>query len=114
MISKINLLEAVNKGQVYEYLELGRVNGNMLNVVQVENRTLDFHVHDASDELFYVIEGSFTLETKDTRLDMKPGDLAIVPKGTYHRPVCTTLVKILLIDMAGALNNDNCGGSYSK
>ena len=43
-----------------------------------------------------------------------PGDMALVPKGTRHRPICTGLVKLLLIDKAGALNNDNCGGTYSN
>jgi mannose-6-phosphate isomerase-like protein (cupin superfamily) len=40
--------------------------------------------------------------------------MVIVPKGTRHRPVVTGLVKLLLIDLAGALNNDNCGGTYTK
>jgi mannose-6-phosphate isomerase-like protein (cupin superfamily) len=114
MVSKVNVMEAVNKASLYEYIELGRINGNMLNVVQVKNRTLDFHVHEGSDELFYVLEGRFTLEIEDTQAELGPGDLVIVPKGTRHRPIITGLVKLLLIDLAGALNNDNCGGTYSK
>lgn len=114
MLEKVNLLEAVNRGKIYEYLEIGRINDQMLNVVQVENRTLDFHVHEESDELFYVIEGRFHLEFEEGKTEMNAGDLMIVPKGMKHRPVCTTLVKILLIDLSGALNNENSGGSYSK
>ncbi len=114
MLTKTNLLDTVNQGKLYEYLEIGRINGQMLNVVQVAHRTLDFHVHEASDELFYVMEGSFFLELEDGKVKMTPGDLVIVPKGTKHRPVCEELVKMLLIDLSGALNNDNCGGSYSK
>lgn len=114
MTSKTNLIEAAGRGSVYEYLEIGRINGQMLNVIQVENRTLDFHVHEESDELFYVIEGSFILEVEDDKIQMTPGDLVIVPKGARHRPVITSLVKILLIDQCGALNNDNCGGTYSR
>ncbi|HEX3038862.1 MAG TPA: cupin domain-containing protein, partial [Caproiciproducens sp.] len=101
-------------GKLYEYIEIGRINGQMLNVVQVAHRTLDFHVHEGSDELFYVMEGSFSLELEDEKIKMNPGDLFIVPKGTKHRPVCEELVKMLLIDLSGALNNANCGGSYSK
>ena len=114
MLSKVNLLEAVNRGAIYEYIEIGRINNQMLNVVQVENRTLDFHVHEQSDELFHVIEGSFCLELDDGQIEMNAGDILIVPKGTKHRPVCKALVKILLIDLSGALNNENSGGSYSK
>lgn len=114
MILKINLTGAVNKGDIYEYIEIGRINGQMLNVVQVKDRTLDFHIHEESDELFYVIEGSFILEVEDEKFQMNPGDLIVVPKGTMHRPVITSLVKLLLIDMCGALNNENCGGTYNR
>ena len=114
MVSKNNLLETVNRGALYEYIEIGRMNGQMLNVIQVADRTLDFHVHEESDELFYVIEGSFRLDIEDENMQMNPGDLIIVPKGIRHRPVITTLVKILLIDLCGALNNENSGGSYKK
>lgn len=31
----------------------------MLNVLQAEHRTLDFHIHEHSDEMFYCIEGAF-------------------------------------------------------
>lgn len=114
MISKINLMDAVNAGDIYEYIEVGKINGQMLNVVQVQDRTLDFHVHGGSDELFYVIEGSFILEIEDEKISMAPGDLIVVPKGARHRPVITALTKILLIDMCGALNNENCGGTYNR
>ncbi|MBR0596284.1 cupin domain-containing protein [Sinanaerobacter chloroacetimidivorans] len=112
MLSKVNVLDAVNRGALYEYIEIGKMNHQMLNVVQVAQRTLDFHVHEESDELFYVVEGSFCLELKDGCIEMNTGDLLIVPKGIEHRPVCKELVKILLIDLSGALNNDNCGGTY--
>jgi len=113
MLSKVNLFETVNRGSLYEYLEIGRLNGQMLNVVQVADRTLDFHVHEESDELFYVLEGSFFIETEEEKIQMNCGDLIIVPKGKKHRPICTEVVKILLIDLCGALNNENCGGSYT-
>lgn len=114
MLRKINLLDAVNGCELYEYREIGRINGQMLNVVKVADRTLDFHVHEFSDEAFYVIEGDFDLEFDDGAVPLKAGDLIIVPKGTRHRPVCKSLVKILLLDMSGALNNENSGGTYSK
>ncbi len=114
MISKINLQKAVNCGGLYEYIEIGTMNGQMLNVIQVANRTLDFHIHEESDELFYVIEGCFTLEVEEELIKMNTGDLIIVPKGTRHRPIINDLTKILLIDLCGALNNENSGGSYRK
>jgi uncharacterized cupin superfamily protein len=60
MIEKVNLKEKVNSvPTLFSYVKIGQLNNHMLNVLQVENRTLDFHVHEQSDEMFYCIEGEF-------------------------------------------------------
>jgi mannose-6-phosphate isomerase-like protein (cupin superfamily) len=113
MIEKVNLQNAVDSvSELFQYLEVGRLNGHVLNVVQVENRTLDFHVHEKSDELFYVIEGTFEIELNDGIIPMKQGDMIIIPKGIRHRPICKSLVKCLLIELDGTLNKENTGGTY--
>ncbi|MDR2244160.1 MAG: cupin domain-containing protein [Burkholderiales bacterium] len=114
MIKKTNLLEKANSGALFQYLEIGRLNDHLLNVVSAENRTLDFHCHENSDELFYVIEGTFDLEFEDGLITLNQGDVVIVPKGVRHRPVCKSLVKCLLIEFDGTLNENNTGGTYKK
>ncbi len=109
----VNLLNEVNAVEkLYVYEKIGRLNGNVLSVVNVENRTLDFHVHENSDELFYVIEGEFNLETEEGLIPVKSGEFIIVPKGTRHRPVVTALTKFLMIEMDGTLNKENSGDLY--
>ncbi|MCL2153261.1 MAG: cupin domain-containing protein [Oscillospiraceae bacterium] len=68
----------------------------------------------SSDELFLVIEGSFAIEFEEGLVPLSQGDLIVIPKGTLHRPVCTELVKCLLIELDGTLNDDNKGGTYTK
>lgn len=109
----INLLNEVNAvGKLYVYEKVGRFNGNVLSVVNVENRTLDFHVHENSDEFFYVIEGAFKLETDDGLIPVNAGEFIIVPKGTRHRPVVEKLTKCLMIELDGTLNKENSGDLY--
>ena len=49
MIHKINLLEKANSvSELFQYLKVGHLNDHMLNVLQAENRTLDFHIHEDS------------------------------------------------------------------
>lgn len=109
----VNLLDEVNSVErLYVYEKIGSLNGNVLSVVNVENRTLDFHVHENSDELFYVIDGEFKLETEEGLIPVKSGEFVIVPKGTKHRPVVTTLTKFLMIEMDGTLNKENSGDLY--
>ena len=115
MIEKINLKEqADNIKYLFEYRKVGAINGNMLNVLQAENRTLDFHVHDESDELFYCIEGEFDIEFDDGMTHLCQGDIIIIPHGTRHRPVCKGLVKCLLMELEGTLNKSNTGGTYEE
>ncbi|MDO5576586.1 MAG: cupin domain-containing protein [Fibrobacter sp.] len=113
MIEKVNLKEKANSvNSLFEYLRVGTLNDHMLNVLQAENRTLDFHIHENSDELFYCIEGEFDIETEDGFTHLSENDFVIIPKGTMHRPVCKSLVKCLLIEVEGTLNKDNTGGAY--
>lgn len=113
MIKKVNLKEQVNTlDNLFEYKRIGTLNNHMLNVLQAEDRTLEFHTHDNSDEMFYCIEGEFDIEFEDGMTHLCEGDFIIIPKGTKHRPVCKSLVKCLLIEVEGTLNKENTGGTY--
>jgi mannose-6-phosphate isomerase-like protein (cupin superfamily) len=112
---KINLKEQVNSvSELFSYLKVGQLNNHTLHVLQAENRTLDFHIHPQSDEMFYCIEGEFNIELSDGQLCLTEGDFVIIPKGTLHRPVCKGLVKVLLIEIEGTLTQENTGGKYGN
>lgn len=112
-MEKINPLEKANavKG-LYIYDKIARFNGNIISAVQVENRTLDFHVHEKSDEIFFVLEGSFELETEEGLTRVNAGEFVVVPKGTLHRPVVKELTKFMMIEADGTLNKENSGDLY--
>ena len=113
MLEKVNLRTAVSSVEkLYVYEKVGKLNGHSLSVVNVENRTLDFHVHEKSDELFYVIEGRFHIETQDGLLQVNEGEFVIVPKGVLHRPVVNELTRFLMIELDGTLNKENSGDLY--
>lgn len=114
-MKKVNLLEAARAVEpLYVYQKIGELNGNILSVVNVENRTLDFHVHESSDELFYVLEGGFQLETEEGLTDVNAGEFVIVPRGVRHRPVVTKLTRFLMVEFAGTLNKENSGALYEE
>ncbi len=113
MLEKVNLKSAVNSvDKLYVYDKIGQLNGHVLSVGNVENRTLDFHVHEGSDELFYVIEGSFYLETDQGSIEVNEGEFIIVPKGIRHRPIVKSLSRFLMIELEGTLNKENSGDLY--
>ncbi|MCL2258361.1 MAG: GNAT family N-acetyltransferase [Cystobacterineae bacterium] len=112
-VLKNNFLVCANDATtLYEYMRIGAFNEHIMNVVAVENRTLDFHVHEDSDEMFVILDGNMQLEFDDGLVDLSVGDFIVVPKGTRHRPVCTSLVKCLLIEKTGTLTRANTGGTY--
>lgn len=115
MIQKKNLKDSVNSvDDLFLYKRVGTLNNHMLNVLQAENRTLDFHTHENSDEMFYCIEGEFDIEFEDGLTHLCEGDFIIIPKGVKHRPICKALVKCLLIEVEGTLNKENTGGTYTE
>ncbi len=66
MIEKVNLKERSDAvSELFMYHKVGQINDHMLSVLQAENRVLDFHEHDNSDEMFYCIEGEFDIEFLD-------------------------------------------------
>ena len=115
MIEKVNLSSSANTiSELFQYLKVGELNDHTLNIVVAENRILDFHIHEESDEMFYVIEGKMHIEFDENLVELNVGDFLVVPKGKRHRPICKTLVKCLLIEKSGTLNKGNTGGIYSE
>jgi len=113
MLEKVNLKDEVNSVDgLYIYKKVGKMNGHIVSVVQVENRTLDFHVHESSDEMFMVLEGTFQIETEDGLMRVNEGEFVIVPRNTKHRPVVDTLAKFMMGELDGTLNKENSGDLY--
>ena len=69
-----------------------------------------WHTHDATDELFLVIEGRLTMQLREGDLELGPGDLLVVPKGVEHRPTASEVCQLLLIEPFGTPNTGDVGG----
>lgn len=69
-----------------------------------------WHSHDDTDEAFFVVAGQFTMEFRDRSVEVREGELIVVPKGVEHRPRATTECQVLLVELAGTVNTGNAGG----
>ena len=113
MLFRSNLKAEASKIQnLFEYKTIAKMNGHNFTLIKAQNRTLDFHTHQDSDEVFYIVEGRMMLEFRDRIVDLNTGEMCVVPKGTEHRPVCETEVTAMLIEIDGTLTPDNTGGTY--
>lgn len=83
---------------------VGRVNDVHVKLVKLQGE-FPWHRHEDEDELFLVLEGRLRLEFRDREeMWLVPGEMAIVPRGTEHRPVAPEEVHLLLVEPVGTLN----------
>ena len=61
----INLKEAgAQIPNLYQYEVIAKMNNHNFTIVRVKDRTLDFHTHPDSDEVFLIVAGEMKLEFK--------------------------------------------------
>lgn len=54
-----------------------------------------------------------TIEFRDGKVDLKSGEMFVVPKGVDHKPIAQKECKIMLIEPAGTINTGDAGGELT-
>lgn len=85
---------------------ISRFNGHDVMIVKAQGEYV-WHKHDDTDDFFLVVKGRLTIELRDRKVHLGPGELFVVPKGVEHRPVATDEAYILLIEPSNMPNADN-------
>ena len=70
-----------------------------------------WHQHADTDEAFIVLDGCMTIELRDGRVDLGPGEMYVVPKGVEHKPFAVDECRILLVEPRGVVNTGDAGGA---
>lgn len=92
---------------------VAQMNDYHLKVVKVAGEFV-WHSHPETDEVFIVLEGALCIDFRDGALDLREGEMIVVPKGVEHRPMAKQECRLLLIEPAGTVNtgdNPEGGGS---
>ncbi|MEM9951951.1 MAG: cupin domain-containing protein [Chloroflexota bacterium] len=63
-----------------------------------------WHQHDDTDEMFLVIDGSFTMKLRDGDIELNQGEFIIIPAGVEHCPSAENEVQVMLFEKAGTVN----------
>jgi mannose-6-phosphate isomerase-like protein (cupin superfamily) len=90
---------------------VGELNGQQVKLVKFQGEFV-WHHHDAEDEMFLVVQGSFRMDYRDAKgeerqIELNEGEFLIVPRGTEHRPVAEREVHVMLFEPASTLNTGN-------
>ncbi|MBG9378564.1 cupin domain-containing protein [Panacibacter sp. DH6] len=89
------------EGRIHGHIKLKGVNSNILDVkisgsdtdgdlAIFEQTSLSqgkgtpLHIHNAQDEIFYVIEGSYKFQVGDDKFDLTTGDSIFLPRQVAH------------------------------
>jgi len=92
---------------------VGELNGQHVKLVKFKGEFV-WHKHDAEDEMFLVVKGSFRMEYRDKTVVLNEGEFLIVPRGTEHRPVADEEVSVLLFEPATTLNTGDAENKLTK
>jgi mannose-6-phosphate isomerase-like protein (cupin superfamily) len=72
-----------------------------------------WHKHTDTDETFIVLGGEMRIDFRDGKVDLKTGEMFIVPKGVEHKPFAEKECHIILIEPAGTVNTGDVGGELT-
>ncbi len=77
---------------------VARVNDQFVKLAKIQG-SLTWHKHDDEDELFHVVRGRMRIDYEGGRtVELGPGDIHVVPRGTLHFPVADEECWVMLVE----------------
>ena len=108
--------ESINVAQKFKLFDeqwqpkvIAEMNDYQFKVVRLQGDFI-WHDHKDTDETFIVIDGILRIDFRDGAVDVRAGEMLVVPKGVEHKPFAEHEVKLLLIEPRGVLNTGHEGG----
>ena len=76
---------------------VGEVDDSYVKVAKIKG-TLAWHSHDREDELFLVLQGRLRIELEHESVELREGEMFVVPKGVRHNPIAEEECHVLLFE----------------
>lgn len=93
---------------------IGELNGQHVKVVRLEGDKVPWHIHEAEDEMFFVVDGILDIYEKDKNITLQPGEFYIVRRGVEHRVVPRGHVKLILFEPEGIAHTGKVKAEITK
>ena len=91
---------------------IAEMNDYQFKLVKIQGEFV-WHQHADTDEVFIVLDGRMTIELRDGRVELGPGEMYVVPKGTEHKPSALDECRLLLVEPRGVVNTGDAGGALT-
>jgi mannose-6-phosphate isomerase-like protein (cupin superfamily) len=108
---KITLAEKFDRLKSGDYAMgiVAKMNNYEIKVVRFKG-VFVWHSHAETDETFIILDGTMVMSFRDKTVELRAGDLIVIPRGVEHRPSSAVGYKALLIEPEGV---PNTGGVQS-
>ena len=104
MDEKVNLVDKLTTfGEAFSPKIVGYYNDNKIQVAKTRGEFV-WHSHPDTDDFFLVISGRLTIQLRDRKVELGPGELFVVPRGVEHCPMAEDEAHVLLIEPVGTPN----------
>tara|TARA_Y100001960_G_scaffold6811_1_gene6939 strand:+ start:221 stop:586 length:366 start_codon:yes stop_codon:yes gene_type:complete len=101
---KINISEKLKKFSDYwSPRVVAEMNDYQFKLAKISGEFI-WHHHESTDEVFFVIKGSMSIEFRDGIVELSQGEMYVVPKGVEHKPHAEKECHIMLIEPRGIIN----------
>lgn len=89
--------------EVFQPRAIACANGQELRLARLHGE-FHRHRHTEADEVFLVLAGTLEIRFDDGLLVLEPGQLAVVPRGTFHQPIAREEVHVMLFEPVGTVS----------
>jgi mannose-6-phosphate isomerase-like protein (cupin superfamily) len=72
-------------------------NGQFVKIAKAQGDMI-WHSHEHEDELFIVFKGCLSIHLRDSVIELKPGELFVVPKAVEHRTSAVEETHFMMIE----------------
>ena len=79
------------------------LNGQEVKLAKFQG-TFVWHRHDEADEMFLVVKGRMRVETRECAVELREGEMLVVPRGVEHRTVADEEAHVLIFEPAATRN----------
>jgi len=108
-MKKINLEEKLSKfSEHWSPKVIAEMNDYQFKLVKIEGEFV-WHEHPDTDEVFIVIEGTMKIEFENRTIELREGEMLVVPKGVRHKPYAEAECKVMLVEPRGVVNTGDTG-----
>ncbi len=112
-MKKINLEDKLSKfSEHWSPKVIAEMNDYQFKLVKIEGEFV-WHEHPDTDEVFIVIEGTMQIEFEDRTIELREGEMLVVPKGVRHKPYAEEECKVMLVEPRGVVNTGDAEGDLT-